>query len=130
MEEMRIRYGGGRKERREMEGKGRGRGGGEEEEGRGRQPLSGPYSSAAMTFPDGSSPVSFTEQLQPFRQEVSAEASRRGFIPGRVEKPPAMRARGSRTIPTASAGFIRPSAAALPVTPLLLAQKQPLVGAS
>lgn len=34
-----------------------------------------------------------------------------------------MRTRGSRTILTASAGFIRPSAAALPVIPLLLAQK-------
>lgn len=41
--------------------------------------------SGAMSFPDRSSPVSFPEQQQPCRQEVSAEASRRGFILGRVE---------------------------------------------
>lgn len=44
-----------------------------------------PLPSGAMSFPDRSSPVSFPEQQQPFRQEVSAEASRRGFILGRVE---------------------------------------------
>lgn len=58
---------------------------------------------------------------------MSAGGLGRG-LPSRIHsrasgKPPAMRTRVSRTILTASASFIRPSAAALPVIPLLLAQK-------